>query len=92
MKPDDVSQTAWDAACGALAVMPATGIQLQSHRRHAVARAIDAATKAERESAATVAETEGVYPELNIWDGGPDWFKHGKRIAAAIRSRSETTP
>ena len=38
-----------------------------------------------REQAARVAENEGVYPELNVYNGGPDWFKHGKRIAAAIR-------
>lgn len=38
------------------------------------------------ERAAEVAECEGVYPELNVWNGGPDWYKHGRRIAAAIRA------
>jgi hypothetical protein len=45
----------------------------------------DERKKALRE-AASVAETEGVYPELNVWNGGPEWFKHGKRIASAIRA------
>ena len=41
--------------------------------------------RAETERCAMVAETEGTYPELNVWGGGPDWYKHGKRIAAVIR-------
>lgn len=41
------------------------------------------------EEAAKVAEREGVYPELNVWKGGPDWHKHGRRIAAAIRALAE---
>lgn len=40
------------------------------------------------EAAAKVAETEGAYPELNVFAGGPDWYRHGKRIAAAIRALS----
>lgn len=43
----------------------------------------------EREKAATTAEREGVYPELNVFAGGPEWYQHGKRIAAAIRSGGE---
>lgn len=39
-----------------------------------------------REEAAIVAETLGVYPELNVFAGGPGWYKHSQRIAAAIRS------
>lgn len=38
------------------------------------------------ESAAVIAAKEGVYPELNVWNDGPDWYQHGKRIAAAIRA------
>lgn len=45
----------------------------------------DAVAK-ERERCAHVAEREGVYPELNIYAGGPEWYQHGKRIAAAIRA------
>ena len=41
------------------------------------------------EAAAKVAETVGVYPELNIYGGGPEWYKHGKDIAAAIRALAE---
>ena len=55
-----------------------------------IARAID---KARREgyaagvrAAAEVADTVGVYPELNVWGGGPDWYKHARRIARAIRA------
>lgn len=48
----------------------------------AVAEARDKAL----EEAAAKAEREGVYPELNVWNGGPQWYRHGKRIAAAIRA------
>lgn len=50
---------------------------------------LDAAVLAEREACAKVAETEGVYPELNVWAGGPEWYRHGIRIAAAIRERTK---
>lgn len=52
----------------------------------AIARCLLAAEKRVREEAAKIAETEGVYPELNVFGGGPEWYQHGKRIAAAIRS------
>ena len=51
-----------------------------------IAQALLAAEKRGREEAAKIAETAGVYPELNIFGGGPEWYRHGKRIAAAIRS------
>jgi hypothetical protein len=38
------------------------------------------------EEAARVAEREGVYPELNVYNGGPEWYRHGRDIAAAIRA------
>ena len=41
------------------------------------------------EEAAKVAGTHGVYPELNIYNGGPDWYRHGQEIAAAIRALKE---
>lgn len=41
------------------------------------------------ERAAKVAETEGAYPELNVWAGGPEWYRHGLRIAAAIRNLAQ---
>ena len=47
---------------------------------------IAAAVAKERERCAVVAGREGVYPELNVYAGGPDWYRHGKRIAAAIRA------
>ena len=46
----------------------------------------DVAINEALEEAATLAETEGVSPELNISNGGPVWFKHGKRIASGIRA------
>jgi len=46
------------------------------------------ATK-EREACAKVCETHGVYPELNVWNGGPDWYKHGKDCATAIRAKGK---
>ena len=48
---------------------------------------IEKAVLAEREACAKAAETLGVHPQLNVWAGGPDWYKHGKDIAAAIRAR-----
>jgi hypothetical protein len=48
------------------------------------------AVQAEREACAKVCETHGVHPALNVWNGGPDWYKHGKDCAAAIRARSNT--
>ena len=49
----------------------------------------EAAIRAEREACAKVCETLGVHPALNVWDGGPDWYKHGKDCAAAIRARGK---
>ena len=43
----------------------------------------------EREACAKKAETLGVHPALNVFAGGPDWYKHGKEIAAAIRARGQ---
>lgn len=43
----------------------------------------------EREACAKVCETLGVHPALNVWDGGPDWYKHGKDCAASIRARGQ---
>lgn len=34
--------------------------------------------------AVEVAKTKGVYPELNVWNGGPEWYRHGQEIASAI--------
>jgi len=45
---------------------------------------------AEREACARVCETLGVHPALNVYAGGPDWYKHGKECAAEIRARGET--
>ena len=44
---------------------------------------------AEREACAVVAEKLGVHPALNVYNGGPDWYKHGKQIAAKIRERGQ---
>jgi hypothetical protein len=40
-----------------------------------------------READAVIAETLGAHPAMNIYGGGPDWFKHGAKIAATIRAR-----
>ena len=42
----------------------------------------------EREACAKVCEGLGVHPALNVFNGGPEWYKHGKDCAAAIRARS----
>jgi hypothetical protein len=43
---------------------------------------------AEREACAKVCEGLGVHPALNVFNGGPEWYKHGKDCAAAIRART----
>ncbi len=50
---------------------------------------LEAAVLAEREACAVVAEKLGVHPALNVYNGGPDWYKHGKEIAAKIRARGQ---
>jgi hypothetical protein len=52
-------------------------------------RAVAAAVAAEREACARVCEGLGVHPALNVFNGGPEWYKHGKDCAAAIRARGE---
>jgi FtsZ-interacting cell division protein YlmF len=49
------------------------------------------AVMAEREACAKVAERHGAHPQLNVAFGGPDWYKHGKEIAAVIRARKDNT-
>jgi hypothetical protein len=51
------------------------------------ARIAEAVAK-EREECAQVAASLGVYPELNVNAGGPEWYRHGQRVAANIRSRA----
>jgi hypothetical protein len=41
------------------------------------------------EEAARIASTRGVYPELNVHNGGPEWYRHGQEIAAIIRDLKE---
>lgn len=51
--------------------------------------AIDTAILAEREACAKMCETLGVHSGLNVYAGGPDWYKHGKDCAKAIRARGQ---
>ena len=44
----------------------------------------------EREACAKVCDGLGVHPALNVFNGGPEWYKHGKDCAAAIRARGES--
>lgn len=90
-----VPATALEAAQARIAKLEAERDRLinltekaQGHALHAQDRWATARAEA-LEEAAVKAEREGVYPELNVWDGGPDWYKHGKRIAAAIRALKE---
>ena len=48
-----------------------------------------AARAEENEACAKVCEGLGVHPALNVFNGGPEWYKHGKDCAAAIRARGE---
>ncbi len=49
-----------------------------------------AARAEENEACAKVCEGLGVHPALNVFNGGPEWYKHGKDCAAAIRARGNT--
>jgi hypothetical protein len=54
-------------------------------------KAFEALVRADQiEKDAKMAETLGVHPGLNVWSGGPEWYKHGKDIAKAIRARGNT--
>ncbi len=44
------------------------------------------------EEAARIASTRGVYPELNVHNGGPEWYRHGQEIAAIIRDLKVKQP
>ena len=48
-----------------------------------------AAVAREREACAKLCESMGVHPALNVWGGGPEWYKRQKECAAAIRGRAE---
>jgi len=47
----------------------------------------NAYVQAEREACAKLCETLGAHPAMNVWGGGPDWYRHGKDLAKAIRAR-----
>jgi hypothetical protein len=59
------------------------GANLESFERFAALVAAH-----EREACAKVCEGLGVHPALNVFNGGPEWYKHGKDCAAAIRART----
>ncbi len=54
-----------------------------------VDKVVQAAVLAEREACAKLCESMGVHPALNVYNGGPDWYKRQKECAAAIRARGE---
>ena len=56
---------------------------------HYIAALVKRAVKEEREACAKVCESLGVHPALNVFNGGPEWYKHGKNCAATIRARGE---
>jgi hypothetical protein len=43
----------------------------------------------EREACAKLCESMDVHPALNVYNGGPDWYKRQKECAAAIRARGD---
>ena len=51
---------------------------------------IEESVRNEREACAKVCEGLGVHPALNVFNGGPEWYKHGKDCAAAIRARGQS--
>jgi Tat protein secretion system quality control protein TatD with DNase activity len=82
MTRDDIIKMAREAGFNPVSY---TGANLELFERFAALVAT-----AEREACAKVCEGLGVHPALNVFNGGPDWYKHGKDCAAAIRARGET--
>ena len=81
MDREDIIRMAREAGFNPVSYM---GANLESFERFA---ALVAA--AEREECAKVCEGLGVHPALNVFNGGPEWYKHGKDCAAAIRAREK---
>jgi len=81
MDREDIIRMAREAGFNPVSYM---GANLESFERFA---ALVAA--AEREECAKVCEGLGVHPALNVFNGGPEWYKHGKDCAAAIRARGQ---
>jgi hypothetical protein len=81
-----VADYEWNRAIGI-----AKGMQdeLQAKFEQTYMEGVIAGAAAEREACAKVADSLGVHPALNVYNGGPDWYKHGKEIAAAIRARGQ---
>ncbi len=50
---------------------------------------LQAAVLAEREACAKLCESIGVHPALNVWNGGPEWYKRQKECAKEIRARGK---
>jgi hypothetical protein len=71
--PDDIKAVAWEVWLAALNEGTPDSASL-----------IAAAILAERKRCARIASTEGVTPQTNVHGGGPEWYQHGQRIAAAI--------
>ena len=60
-------------------------IEMMSFEGTTLARAaFRAGQESMKARAVEVAKTKGVYPELNVWNGGPEWYRHGQEIASAI--------
>lgn len=53
-----------------------------------ISAAILAAERGVWEQAADIAEKFGVHPQLNIANGGPEWYRHGKDIATKLRAQA----
>lgn len=86
--PDDIRKARELLAESASGTSDAFTRAARRHFAGAIAQALRAEREAERERCAGIAETHGVYPELNTFAGGPEWYRHGREIAKAIR-RSE---
>ena len=61
--------------------------RIANESKHIIKRAEARGAEAEREACAKVCDVLGVHPALNVFNGGPEWYKHGKDCAAAIRVR-----
>ena len=81
MARDDIIKMAREAGFNPVSYM---GANLESFERFA-----ELVAAREREACAKVCEGLGVHPALNVFNGGPEWYKHGKDCAAAIRARGQ---
>ena len=83
MNREDIIRMAREAECS-----ETFGADVFAFTVEELERFADLIAATEREACARVCDGLGVHPALNVFNGGPEWYKHGKDCAAAIRART----